>query len=147
MVLLCYGKIYIAFFQVNEVGTVSAEILAPPEPGTYQSHWRLVHAGMRFGHRIWCSIVVDPAEILEVPAQQEVITEQKVCAGFFNERRIDRECISSAVFQSFVFLSFDHEAIKSDVAISAEIFMFISFAWSWHRIRLVKDRAGVKPNR
>ena len=33
--------------------------------GSYQSHWRLVHKGVRFGHRVWCHITVDPKEILE----------------------------------------------------------------------------------
>ena len=35
----------------------------------------MVHEGQRFGHRVWCSIVVDQAEILEVPSAAPEIVE------------------------------------------------------------------------
>ena len=59
---------------------MTAEIVVPQEPGTYQSHWRLTHEGVRFGHRVWCSIIVDPPELLEVTAAEEEIKEEEVIA-------------------------------------------------------------------
>ena len=38
--------------------------------GKFQSHWRLCYQGARFGHRVWCCVVVDPKEVLE-PAEKK----------------------------------------------------------------------------
>lgn len=46
--------------------------------GEYQSHWRLVHKGVRFGHRVWCSIIVDPRETLEPPTADAAEAEEDV---------------------------------------------------------------------
>ncbi|CAH1788980.1 unnamed protein product [Owenia fusiformis] len=51
--------------QPGNQGVVSTEFIAPDQPGVYQSHWRLHHSGMRFGHRVWCSIIVDEKQLLE----------------------------------------------------------------------------------
>lgn len=33
--------------------------------GKYHSHWKMFDAGMQFGHRVWCAIIVVPKEVLE----------------------------------------------------------------------------------
>ncbi len=38
--------------------------------GSYQSHWRLSHHGLYFGHRVWCHIMVDEREVLDHPDQE-----------------------------------------------------------------------------
>ncbi|XP_078620100.1 uncharacterized protein LOC144887058 isoform X2 [Branchiostoma floridae x Branchiostoma japonicum] len=59
------SEVSVPFLQPQEEGTISVEFQAPERPGEYQSHWRLMHHGLTFGHRVWCSIVVDQPEILE----------------------------------------------------------------------------------
>ncbi|KAL5005842.1 hypothetical protein ScPMuIL_017000 [Solemya velum] len=49
----------------DEEGDVVAELVAPLEPGKYHSHWKMFDAGMQFGHRVWCAIIVVPREVLE----------------------------------------------------------------------------------
>ena len=46
--------------------------------GHYQSHWRLYHHGERFGHRVWCSIVVDPKELLEPKETDPLVNKLEV---------------------------------------------------------------------
>ncbi|KAF9386593.1 hypothetical protein CPB97_003581 [Podila verticillata] len=59
---------------------VSADLKAPSVPGRYISYWRLVTpTGERFGHRIWCDIVVeDPKENLKEEGSKENITDAPV---------------------------------------------------------------------
>ncbi|KAI8496314.1 Next to BRCA1 protein 1 protein [Branchiostoma belcheri] len=59
------SEVSVPFLQPQEEGTISVEFQAPDQPGEYQSHWRLMHHGLTFGHRVWCSIIVDQPEILE----------------------------------------------------------------------------------
>jgi next-to-BRCA1 protein 1 len=63
-------EVTVPYLEPGHEGTLAVELIAPDEPGFYQSHWRLYHHGTRFGHRVWCSIVVDPREVLE-PDQAE----------------------------------------------------------------------------
>ncbi|XP_064646590.1 uncharacterized protein LOC135499640 [Lineus longissimus] len=56
--------------QPQEEGTLLVELVAPEEPGVYQNHWRL-QRGYSFGHRVWCSIVVQQRSVLE-PVSQTV---------------------------------------------------------------------------
>ncbi|KAG0087268.1 hypothetical protein BGZ93_011062 [Podila epicladia] len=45
---------------VGESVCVTADLKAPAHPGRYISYWRLVApSGERFGHRVWCDIVVE----------------------------------------------------------------------------------------
>ncbi|KAF9391410.1 hypothetical protein CPB97_006697 [Podila verticillata] len=45
---------------VGESVCVTADLKAPALPGRYISYWRLVApSGERFGHRVWCDIVVE----------------------------------------------------------------------------------------
>ena len=39
---------------------VAVTLIAPSEPGVYQSHWRLSYCGLKFGQCVWCSVVVSP---------------------------------------------------------------------------------------
>ncbi|KAG0031517.1 hypothetical protein BGZ81_001065 [Podila clonocystis] len=63
----------ITLAEVGESVRVSADLKAPSVPGRYISYWRLVTStGERFGHRIWCDIVVeDSKEDNEAPVQSE----------------------------------------------------------------------------
>jgi len=47
--------------RINEYVCISMPLKAPPTPGRYISYWRLVSptSGERFGHRVWCDIVVE----------------------------------------------------------------------------------------
>jgi chemotaxis protein histidine kinase CheA len=46
----------------GEQATLSVDLLAPSQPGRYQSYWRLMYDGNGFGHRTWADVVVaDPA--------------------------------------------------------------------------------------
>ena len=58
-------EVSVPFLKPGDVGVLTVELIAPEEPGTYQSHWRLAHHGARFGHRVWSQIVVDPKIDLE----------------------------------------------------------------------------------
>lgn len=55
----------------GQVGMVSVAFVAPVMEGTYTSHWRLAHCGCQFGPRVWCSIVVDPANSRSAPVLQK----------------------------------------------------------------------------
>ncbi|KAG9294152.1 hypothetical protein G9A89_021511 [Geosiphon pyriformis] len=42
---------------------IAADLQAPAEPGRYVSYWRLTDGeGRRFGHRVWCDIIVEIAD-------------------------------------------------------------------------------------
>ncbi|KAF9961854.1 Next to BRCA1 protein 1 protein [Mortierella alpina] len=47
--------------RINEHVSISMPLKAPSTPGRYISYWRLVSptSGERFGHRVWCDIVVE----------------------------------------------------------------------------------------
>ncbi|KAF9287969.1 hypothetical protein BGZ68_000991 [Mortierella alpina] len=47
--------------RTNEYVCISMPLKAPSTPGRYISYWRLVSpsTGERFGHRVWCDIVVE----------------------------------------------------------------------------------------
>ncbi|XP_072047079.1 LOW QUALITY PROTEIN: next to BRCA1 gene 1 protein-like [Amphiura filiformis] len=62
---MCQDPINVPALNPGEEGSVCVEYTAPTNPGQYQSHWRLAQSGQQFGHRVWCNIIVDPAEILE----------------------------------------------------------------------------------
>ncbi|KAG0100398.1 hypothetical protein BGZ93_001862, partial [Podila epicladia] len=48
---------------VGQSARVSADLKAPSVPGRYISYWRLVTpTGERFGHRVWCDIVVEESK-------------------------------------------------------------------------------------
>ncbi|XP_046546252.1 next to BRCA1 gene 1 protein-like [Haliotis rubra] len=49
----------------SQEGNITVELIAPEDPGRYQSHWKLFDRGVNFGHRVWCSIDVEPKEVLE----------------------------------------------------------------------------------
>ncbi|XP_071103664.1 next to BRCA1 gene 1 protein-like [Haliotis cracherodii] len=49
----------------SQEGNITVELIAPEDPGRYQSHWKLFDRGVNFGHRVWCSIAVEPKEVLE----------------------------------------------------------------------------------
>ncbi|RUS28497.1 hypothetical protein BC938DRAFT_481815 [Jimgerdemannia flammicorona] len=43
---------------------ITADLQAPADPGHYVSYWRLVAPdGSRFGHRVWCDIVVEQEDV------------------------------------------------------------------------------------
>ena len=63
------SEVSVPYLQTNEEGVLEVELLAPSEPGTYQSHWRLAHHGTRFGHRVWSQIIVDEKIELEVTGE------------------------------------------------------------------------------
>ncbi|KAF8974812.1 hypothetical protein BGZ46_009709 [Entomortierella lignicola] len=53
---------------VGEYVCISANLKAPTIPGRYISYWRLVTpSGDRFGHRVWCDILVEEAPKTSVP--------------------------------------------------------------------------------
>ncbi|KAK3577180.1 hypothetical protein CHS0354_037519 [Potamilus streckersoni] len=69
-------------------GQITVELIAPDEQGTYQSHWKMTEHGMQFGHRIWCSIEVQPKEILEPNGKDKLkVVEDTLTA----ERKMEEE--------------------------------------------------------
>ncbi|CAG8481049.1 10357_t:CDS:10 [Ambispora leptoticha] len=49
----------------NKTVCITADLQAPAEPGRYVSYWRLTDGlgvGNRFGHRVWCDIIVEAAD-------------------------------------------------------------------------------------
>lgn len=65
----------------SETAILQVEFVAPQEPGTYRSDWRLHSpSGKWFGHRIWCKIVVDltPEEITKTVEVQNTEKVQNV---------------------------------------------------------------------
>lgn len=49
----------------EETGCVSVDLIAPAKSGNYEATWVMMKAGCQFGHKLWCSIVVDEKEVLE----------------------------------------------------------------------------------
>ncbi|XP_070569571.1 LOW QUALITY PROTEIN: next to BRCA1 gene 1 protein-like [Ptychodera flava] len=70
--ILCGPEVAVPPVPPGQEGTVSVEFEAPKRPGQYQSHWRMCQGDEEFGHRVWCSIIVDEAEILEPQHDSEV---------------------------------------------------------------------------
>lgn len=62
----------------GQVGMVSVAFVAPVMEGTYTSHWRLAHCGCQFGPRVWCSIVVDPANSRSAPVLQKKTLKEEL---------------------------------------------------------------------
>ncbi|KAF8948629.1 hypothetical protein BGZ47_003563 [Haplosporangium gracile] len=59
---------------IGEYVCISATLKAPSIPGRYISYWRLVTpAGERFGHRIWCDILVQDGSIAAVTSEKTMI--------------------------------------------------------------------------
>ncbi|KAG0295110.1 hypothetical protein BGZ96_012497 [Linnemannia gamsii] len=69
---------------VGEYVCISALLKAPSIPGRYISYWRLVSPlGERFGHRIWCDILVQDEPVLDVASATE--SEKTVIPGDVSE--------------------------------------------------------------
>ena len=65
----------------DEEGVVLVELVAPRhQSGTYQNHWSLQYCGRCFGHRVWCSIVVDQKEVLESKGDKLQIVDRTAVA-------------------------------------------------------------------
>ncbi|KAF9569562.1 hypothetical protein EC968_002459 [Mortierella alpina] len=65
--------------RVNEHVCISMPLKTPSTPGRYISYWRLVSpsSGDRFGHRVWCDIVVEEqAKNVDSSASIEVASEK-----------------------------------------------------------------------
>jgi len=53
---------------------IAADLQAPSEPGRYMSYWRLMDPeGNRFGHVVWCDIIVEAADNLESSMSSSMI--------------------------------------------------------------------------
>lgn len=75
---------------------VTADLQAPAECGHYVSYWRLVAPdGSRFGHRVWCDIVVEQEDVVSstsssmifprINTQPSVTTESVTNESFISE--------------------------------------------------------------
>ncbi|XP_054751943.2 next to BRCA1 gene 1 protein-like [Lytechinus pictus] len=62
----------------GEEGPICVDFEAPAKPGHYQSHWRLTQKGEQFGHRVWCNIIVDEAEILEPKCESKKTVQEEL---------------------------------------------------------------------
>jgi hypothetical protein len=49
----------VAHIQPGEQTILTVHFVSPSESGEYESHWRLDHCGIGFGHCLWCNVVVD----------------------------------------------------------------------------------------
>ncbi|KAK3083203.1 hypothetical protein FSP39_016634 [Pinctada imbricata] len=58
-------KVDVPLLKPGEQGFVSVTLIAPDQPGKYQSHWKMVDSGVQFGHRVWCEIEVEEKLVLE----------------------------------------------------------------------------------
>ncbi|KAF9152481.1 hypothetical protein BG015_005205 [Linnemannia schmuckeri] len=59
---------------IGEYVCISATLKAPSIPGRYISYWRLVSpAGERFGHRVWCDILVQDGSVATVTSEKTVV--------------------------------------------------------------------------
>ncbi|XP_006818867.1 next to BRCA1 gene 1 protein-like isoform X2 [Saccoglossus kowalevskii] len=76
--ILCSPEMNVPPVAPGNEGSVSVEFEAPTTPGHYQSHWRMCHKDKEFGHRVWCSIIVDEPEVLEPSIKDEVILVREV---------------------------------------------------------------------
>ncbi|MFT7797656.1 next to BRCA1 gene 1 protein-like isoform X1 [Arapaima gigas] len=65
-------EVTVPVLQPGQVGVLSVAFAAPTQEGTYISHWRLAHAGEKFGPRVWCSIVVDQLAPASTPTSWEL---------------------------------------------------------------------------
>ncbi|KAF9987553.1 hypothetical protein BGZ75_000445 [Mortierella antarctica] len=63
--------------RINEYVCISMPLKTPSTPGRYISYWRLVSptSGERFGHRVWCDIVVEATTATADIAAAEKTTE------------------------------------------------------------------------
>ncbi|XP_064597849.1 next to BRCA1 gene 1 protein-like [Liolophura sinensis] len=59
-----------------EQGPVTVELIAPTSTGRYQSHWKMHNNGVSFGHRVWCTVIVEPKEILEPTTEESLKVTQ-----------------------------------------------------------------------
>ena len=93
--------------QPGEVGLVSVALIAPEEPGHYQRHWRLSHHGERFGHRVWCSIVVVARETLEVTSRPSAVNLTMVQQESAEEvgHQLSRHCLLISHGQMYLLLA------------------------------------------
>ncbi|KAK5815341.1 hypothetical protein F5H01DRAFT_345557 [Linnemannia elongata] len=58
---------------VGEYVCISATLRAPSIPGRYISYWRLVSpSGERFGHRVWCDILVQDGSVPAATSEKTV---------------------------------------------------------------------------
>uniref|UniRef100_T1JF73 ZZ-type domain-containing protein n=1 Tax=Strigamia maritima TaxID=126957 RepID=T1JF73_STRMM len=68
----------------GDEGIVSVDFVAPFQPGKYESVWRLhVHSNF-FGHKIWCSIIVERKSSIPIP-MPDVQVDQINCEKMLQE--------------------------------------------------------------
>ncbi|KAI1311932.1 hypothetical protein EDD11_003250 [Mortierella claussenii] len=80
-------EVKVGAVSVSEYVCITANLKAPLAAGRYVSYWRLVSpSGERFGHRVWCDILVvdaqqkgtsDSQDMKEVEKQVEGVSERK----------------------------------------------------------------------
>ena len=70
----------------GEEGPLCVDFEAPSSPGQYQSHWRLTQKGEQFGHRVWCNIIVDMAEVLEPTCEKKKTVQEEMILPRFKVR-------------------------------------------------------------
>lgn len=78
----------------NSVGSLEVQFCAPHEPGLYQTHWRMFGPQGYFGHRLWCNVVVDPAQTLE--PKQKHRSSLKVVQG------VDEDMVQESMLKTEV---------------------------------------------
>ncbi|XP_071941936.1 next to BRCA1 gene 1 protein-like [Antedon mediterranea] len=117
--------------KTNEEGCVSVEFLAPISPGDYESHWRLTHRGrsQQFGQRVWCRIVVDPQEILEVKEEvvEPVIVKQDVQRNLTIDESIrdtDTDLAATAVARLQISPQETTQVVSSELLTAQDILSF-----------------------
>ncbi|KAK3842038.1 MAG: hypothetical protein J3R72DRAFT_400851 [Linnemannia gamsii] len=75
-------EIKVSQASVGDYVCISATLKAPSIPGRYISYWRLVSpSGERFGHRVWCDILVQDGSIHAVDttvASEKTVTSDVV---------------------------------------------------------------------
>ncbi|XP_033101890.1 next to BRCA1 gene 1 protein-like [Anneissia japonica] len=125
--LISLPLVNVPLLKANEEGCISVEFVAPISPGDYESHWRLTHRGrnQQFGHRVWCRIVVDQREILEVV--EPVIVKKDVRDSLIineSSRDCDSDLAASAVAQLQISPQETTQVISSEVLTAQDILSF-----------------------
>jgi len=95
----------------------SVNLRTPTRPGTYVSYWRLATKdGFKFGDRLWCEVVVEPPQPIEVakPTEEEPTSALPVQAEQVKEE-------TPAEPQDMIFPKLEKESPESSVHQDEEI--------------------------
>ncbi|XP_030829719.1 next to BRCA1 gene 1 protein [Strongylocentrotus purpuratus] len=131
--ILSADSMDIPLLSPGEEGPICVDFEASDKPGHYQSHWRLTQKGEQFGHRVWCNIIVDKAEVLEPRCEsKKTVQEELILPKVKEDETVETDSSENTPSSDMAHLQSDQSdscsptrmASRSDVLTAHDVFSF-----------------------